>query len=242
MAIRSIAVLACTLFITGLTGCGEDPIEAIGPVGDESDDEIGSEADPSDDASESGSGEESGSTSSTSSDTTDTTTDTTTETTDTGDDSCQSPISIELLAQDYAAIDGWELTNSDFEPNQVLYMPEWLDQGTARFDIDIPCADTWHVWVRGLEQYDSDSYFIRVDGIPGPEQAIFELDCTDWPQNITYEWKQLNYRAANAGNCVYMFDPWLQTWDAGVHGIEFGYRESWAISRLWITNTQQSPP
>jgi hypothetical protein len=59
---------------------------------------------------------------------------------------------------------------------------------------------------------------------------------------ITYEWKELNWRDQNAGGCQYLEDPWVHDWGVGVYPLEIGYRESWAIAKIWVTNTGNAPP
>ena len=76
---------------------------------------------------------------------------------------------------------------------------------------------------------------------PNPP-PIFELDCTQGPQQSTYVWKELNYRDPADAACTYQFDPWTQDWAAGLHQFTLMYRESAAVSRIWVTNTDGTPP
>ena len=105
--------------------------------------------------------------------------------------------------------------------------------GSVLYEPDIPCADTWYIWVRYWEDGDADSYFATLDGEPNPE-AIFEGDCT--PGGDGYSWGVLNWRDQAANACEYVEDPWTPTWDAGVHEIEFSFRESFAMGRILLTN------
>ncbi len=222
--------------------CGGELIEAPGPVADdESDDESDEIGNDQGESSESGTDDSDTSTSESTTEDPTTDTDTTTETTDTGNGACEQPHSFLLYAADYAEATGWVLGESTLEPNDVLFIPQDVDEGTVTFDIDIPCEDTWHIWVRAIEQQEYDSFYARVDEEPNPA-AIFELDCTMGPMDATYEWKELNYREQGANGCTYVADPWTQEWSAGIHTLELGYRESWAISRVWISNTAQTPP
>jgi hypothetical protein len=45
-----------------------------------------------------------------------------------------------------------------------------------------------------------------------------------------------------APGCEYIEDPWVQTWAAGPHTFALGYRESYAISKIWLTTSDQPPP
>lgn len=175
-------------------------------------------------------------------DTTDATTDTadTTDTTD-GGGACNEDISFEIEAEAAVDIEGWNEQMSMLGEGVVLAWDNQTQDAFATWDIEIPCDDTWHIWVRAIDNQQSDSFFATVDGEPNPE-AIFELDCTQGPQMGTYLWKELNYREQMAGSCEYLFDPWTQDWAAGTHELTLIYRESIAISKLWITNTENTPP
>src|SRR5690606_19928361 len=115
------------------------------------------------------------------------------------------------------------------------------EENYVTWNIDVPCDDTWHIWVRAIEEGTNDSLFAVVDGEPNPA-AIFEIGCDGEPNEPTYVWRELNWRDQVAGNaCEYIEDPWVHDWTAGTHSLTVAYRESWAISRLWITNTDQTP-
>jgi hypothetical protein len=158
------------------------------------------------------------------------------------DTSCQEPVSILINAIDYADVSGaWTETMSTLGEGMVMSMPQDQNEGVLTYDFEIPCDDTWHIWVRAIEQQNFDSFWARVDGEP-VEWAIFELDCTDAPAEPVYDWKQLNWRFANADGCDYVEDPWVHDWGAGKHSLELGYRESWAVSRIWVSNTGGNPP
>ena len=70
--------------------------------------------------------------------------------------------------------------------------------------------------------------------------AIFEGDCTG--QGNGYKWTALNWREMGANSCDYVEDPWAPTWAAGVHEIEFEYREAAAMRRILITNDPDLVP
>ncbi|EDM78082.1 hypothetical protein PPSIR1_34232 [Plesiocystis pacifica SIR-1] len=147
-------------------------------------------------------------------------------------------IEVELYS---AELDGWTEETSMLGEGEILAWDQQTNDATATWTIDIPCDDTWHIWVRGWEQGQDDSYFAQLDGEPNPD-AIFELDCTGGPQQSTYEWVELNWRdQQNGGPCEYEQDPWTADWDAGAHTLTLGYRESIAISEVWITNTTDAP-
>ena len=82
---------------------------------------------------------------------------------------------------------------------------------------------------------------MKFDGGPMPV-PIFEIACDQGPQQATYEWRELNWRDQADAGCVYVQDPWVQTWTAGQHNFTLGYRESYALTKIWLTNTNQSPP
>ena len=135
--------------------------------------------------------------------------------------------------------------HSDALPADTLLVQKLVGEermsGMFRFDLDIPCDDNWHIWVRGVDQNNMDSYFVAVDAFPNPP-GIMELDCTGDPGQATYVWRELNYRDADNGPCEAVQDPWVLPWDAGVHTLEFSYRESLGLSRLYLSNTEQPPP
>lgn len=173
----------------------------------------------------------------------DTTTAETTETTETtgGNTACEMDVSFELLAVDAGAADGWDPVMSMLGEGMIMAWDEQTNDATISWDIDVPCDDTWHIWVRGIDQGPSDSYFAIVDGLPDPA-PIFELDCTNNPNPGAYVWKELNLRDLADPACTYLQDPWTQDWLTGSHAFSLVYRESIAVSKLWITNTDLTPP
>ena len=156
----------------------------------------------------------------------------------TGGGACQGEEFIQIEAVD-ADYEGWEPVMSMLGEGEIL---AWIGddpEAFVSFDIDVPCDDDWTVWVRAINAGQDDSFFATVDGGPDPA-AIFEIACDQGPQNATYEWNDLNWR--EGGPCEYLEDPWIQTWDAGQHNLTLSYRESYAITRIWVTNTDQMPP
>ncbi|MFO7567508.1 MAG: hypothetical protein R6X02_32995 [Enhygromyxa sp.] len=154
---------------------------------------------------------------------------------------CSDDHFIEIAAVDADVMEGWEEAESSFGEGLVLGWDGEDPNAYVTWNIDVPCEGTWHIWVRGTDQGQNDSFFAVVDGEPDPA-AIFELDCTGGPQQTQYVWGELNWRAQNAGACNYVEDPWVQEWSTGEHSLTLRYRESWGISKLWITNTEQTPP
>ncbi len=179
-------------------------------------------------------------TDSTSEDTTTTTESTSEESTDTVmDTACVDPISFLIQAIDYDGESGWDPTMSTLGEGMVMAWDEVDNYDWISWTLDIPCDDTWHIWVRAIEEESNDSLWVRVDGEP-MDWGIFEIDCTDSPWDPVYEWKQLNLRGAN--QCQYIYDPWVFDWTVGKHELELAHRESWAISKIWVTNTGNNPP
>jgi hypothetical protein len=148
---------------------------------------------------------------------------------------------IELGAGD-AALDGWtlEMAMGDQVIRPMNPMDLMNQNGqTATFTVDIPCADTWHVWVRGRDQMSADSFFVQVDAAPDMP-PIFEVDCTNGGSG--WEWNELNWRDPNADACDYVEDPWIQDWGAGQHTVTFMPRESIGITDVTVTNDDAFVP
>jgi hypothetical protein len=162
-------------------------------------------------------------------------------TTDTGNTACEMDTSFEILAVDATDANGWNPAMSMLGEGMVMAWEEGVMDAFITWDIDVPCDDTWHIWVRGIDAGQADSFFATVDGQPDPA-PIFELDCTQAPNQGTYVWKELNWRDQADPACTYLQDPWTQDWLLGIHQFTLTYRESTALSRIWITNTDQPPP
>jgi hypothetical protein len=171
---------------------------------------------------------------------------TTDEPTTTGEPggACTELLQIEMYPADATHTGGWGLVMSNWEPYEVSGYNQMQGQGSILYEPDIPCDDTWYIWVRYWDQNSQDSYFATVDGEPVPP-AIFEGDCTsnDPPGANPYAWRLLNWRdPQNGGPCQYVADPWAPEWTAGVHQLEFSYRESIAMGRIIITNDASFAP
>ncbi len=154
---------------------------------------------------------------------------------------CQDLMSFELVPGDATLSGGWMLTMSMLGEGQVASLPNPMmnNMGSVLYSPDIPCDDTWYIWVRALDQGSNDSYFCTLDGEPNPK-PIFEGDCSN--QGNSYKWARLNWRDPMAQACMYIEDPWAPMWAAGVHEIEFSYRESSAIGRILLTNDMNLVP
>ena len=155
---------------------------------------------------------------------------------------------IELVASEDGVLDGgWEITDSMIKGTEIVAMSQGADSGTVTFTVPIPCMDTWHIWVRAIDAGQFDSFFVRLDAEPDPP-GIFEVECTNEPfDNPVYRWTQLNWRDNSnpkepAPPCEYLEDPWTAEWDEGDHTIELGYRDSYALSRVIVTNDPDFVP
>lgn len=147
---------------------------------------------------------------------------------------CAETIEFEMFPSDATHSGAWQLSMSMVGEGEISVVN--LDGGAGGsilYEPEIPCDDTWYIWVRYWEDGDADSYYATLDGMPTPE-AVFEGDCSGGGGG--YDWAQLNWRDEGDPGCTYVEDPWAPTWDAGVHEIEFSYRESLAMGRILITN------
>lgn len=154
---------------------------------------------------------------------------------------CMDTVTFELTP-DQAALSGdWELGMSMLGEGQIVNIPNPQNgtEGSILFEPEIPCDGTWYIWVRVIDQGNNDSYFATLDGEPNPE-AIFEGDCTQ--AGMGYKWARLNWREQGAPACEYVQDPWAPTWTAGLHAIEFSYREAQAMGRILLTNDPDLVP
>jgi hypothetical protein len=257
--------LLCLCPALALAGCTGDIIESASEFGDEveaeSDDESSTGSEAGSGSSSESSTTESSTTDSTSESTSDTTGESTSDTTgestsestssttestsestsETGSDACESEMSFLIPAVNYTSAYGWQPYMSMIGEGMVLDIPDGVTEAVAEYELDIPCDDTWHVWVRALDYQQYDSLWVRVDETP-VEWAIFEVDCTDGPMESMYKWNELNWRVDGANPCQYVEDPWTQEWTKGIHTLELGYRDSVAISKIWFTNGNGTPP
>ncbi len=154
---------------------------------------------------------------------------------------CTELIEFEMQPSEAILTGDWFLGMSGIGEGEIVQLsPNGGTDGSVLFEPDIPCTDTWYIWVRYWESGSDDSYFATLDGMPMPE-AIFEGDCGNGGQG--YDWTTLNWRdPVNSSPCEYVEDPWAPQWDVGVHAIEFTYRESLAMGRILLTNDPDLVP
>ncbi|MCX4247906.1 hypothetical protein [Paraliomyxa miuraensis] len=163
----------------------------------------------------------------------------TTEGTTTGaGEACSEVVTFEMMPSEATLSGAWMLGMSMVGEGEIS-VNQMGGPGSILFEPDIPCDDTWYIWVRAFNNGSDDSYFATLDGEPMPE-AIFEGDCQNGGQG--YIWAPLNWRDQMAGPCTYVEDPWAPDWTTGVHQIEFTYREAAAMGRILITNDQDLVP
>lgn len=144
------------------------------------------------------------------------------------------PVQIELDSADAVLSGQWMVVMSQAGEGEVLYLPAPSTDGSVLWEPDIPCQDTWYIWVRYFDQGTDDSYFVTLDGQPRPA-PVFEGDCTQAGDG--YRWNLLNWRdPENGGLCEYVEDPWTADWGPGIHEIAFSYREARALGRIIVTN------
>jgi hypothetical protein len=151
-------------------------------------------------------------------------------------DACADPIAIELDAEAAILSGDWEIVMSMFGEGNVAAIDDnaFDPSGTVHWDIDVPCAGDWYIWVRATDFGSDDSFFARLDGEPEPA-PIFEIDCGFGGED--YAWRVLNWRDPDTGEpCEYVEDPWIAQWTAGAHAFELDFRESIAVARIVVTN------
>ena len=154
---------------------------------------------------------------------------------------CNDVVTFEIEPADATISGAWTLAMSMLGEGQIINLPNPMNanDGSILYQPDIPCDDTWYIWARVLDQQANDSYLATLDGQPNPS-AIFEGDCTQ--NGNGYKWTVLNWRDTNAASCDYVEDPWAPMWAAGVHDIEFQFREATAMGRILITNDPDLVP
>jgi len=150
-------------------------------------------------------------------------------------------VQFEMLPSEAIYEGAWELGMSMVGEGEISVFNQMFGaDGSFTYQPEVPCDDTYYIWVRYWEQGSEDSYFATIDGEPVPE-AIFEGDCTQAGQG--YNWRVLNWRdQENGAPCEYVADPWAPEWAAGVHEIQFSFRESLAMGRILITNDETFVP
>ncbi len=151
---------------------------------------------------------------------------------------CTEIITFEMQPSEATYDGGWMLGMSMIGEGEIAQY-NMFGGGSFTYEPDIPCNDTWYIWTRSLDDGPNDSYFATLDGEPMPE-AIFEGDCTSG--GAGYIWVALNWRDQTSMACEYVENPWAPDWTAGVHQIEFSFREALSMGRILITNDQSLVP
>jgi len=153
---------------------------------------------------------------------------------------CDGTEQIMLTAED-ATNNGGRRRDDNDEPNRIIELND-TGEGVV-FDLDIPCdGGTWTIWARATNEDNDDSFFVQVDGMPAPDTAVFEVECTG-DGNGDYLWAALNYRDVNANSCDYVFNPWTHMWDSGIHTLALTHREGTIrISRIIATTDPNFTP
>ncbi len=151
---------------------------------------------------------------------------------------CTEIVTFEMQPSEATYDGGWMLGMSMLGEGEISQY-NMFGGGSFTYEPDIPCDDTWYIWARARDSGSNDSYFATLDGEPMPE-AIFEGDCTNGGDD--YHWAVLNWRDQAAMACDYVENPWAPDWTAGVHQIQFSFREALAMGRILITNDQDYVP
>lgn len=161
--------------------------------------------------------------------------------TDSGSDTagvaCEETFLIQLGAAEAALSGDWSLTTSQSGEGEIAVVDGNAD-GEVRWDIDIPCDDTWVIWVRLFDQGSADSFFATLDGEPSPP-AIFEGGIQGPGQG--WNWRDLNWRDPD-DPATFIEDPWAPEWGEGTHALALTYRESIAVARIEVTNDPRYQP
>jgi hypothetical protein len=152
---------------------------------------------------------------------------------------CDGPVYLELDADDAALSGSWETAVSQMGEGTVLFLPDPAVDGAVRFAPEIPCTDTYFVWVRFLDNGASDSFYVTLDEEPDPP-GIFQGDCTN--SGSSYIWRVLNRGEEGGAACRYVEDPWTTSWVPGAHAITFSFRDARALSRIVVTNDPAYSP
>lgn len=153
---------------------------------------------------------------------------------------CDELLTVEVSAADAVLTGDWELGESQVGEGTIALVTPPNTDGTVTFAADIPCDDTWRVWVRAVNFGSADSFFVRLDGEPAGDPEAFVMDCG--PGGNGYLWRELNRLDPKGGACDYADNPWQQQWQQGTHEVEFSFREGRAVSRLIFTNDPDFTP
>lgn len=156
---------------------------------------------------------------------------------DTAGVACEETVLIQLGAGDANLSGDWSLTTSQAGEGEIAVV-DGNGDGEVQWDIDIPCDDTWIIWVRLFDQGSEDSFFATLDGEPSPP-AIFEGGIQGPGQG--WNWRDLNWRDPD-DPATFIEDPWAPEWGEGTHALALSFRESIAVGRIEVTNDPDYEP
>lgn len=164
------------------------------------------------------------------------------ESSSTGGNACAETVKISIPTTDAQLSGDWAVVMSMVGEGLILQVPNNNDTaGTAVFDVDIPCDDTWTIWARMLNYQNQDSSFVQLDGQPNPGE-INAIDCNAlFPNLASWNWRKLNRRDPE-DECEFLEDPWTADWLTGPHTITFLYRDSESLGRVFVTNDPNYVP
>lgn len=150
---------------------------------------------------------------------------------------CEETVLLQLGADDASLSGDWEISTSQTGEGQIAVV-DGGGNGEVLWDIDVPCDDTWTIWVRLFDQGAQDSFFATLDGEPSPP-AIFEGGILGPGQG--WNWRALNWRDPDDLS-MFIEDPWAPEWTVGTHALALSFRESIAVARIEITNDPSYEP
>ena len=152
---------------------------------------------------------------------------------------CRETQLLQLGAEDAMVSGNWGLSMSQAGVGQIAVInPNAGTSGEVRWEIDVPCEDTWTILVRLFDQGEADSFFATLDGEPMPA-AIFEGGIQGLGQG--WNWRALNWRDPD-DPAIFIEDPWAPLWGEGTHAVALSYRESIAVARIEVTNDPAYAP
>jgi hypothetical protein len=177
----------------------------------------------------------------------DPTTSTTADTT-TGADEC-ADFKVTLLVEDAAVTP--PMIPQKTRDEGIVARSEESDEGTVEFKFMAPCAGTYDVWGRVLDQnpgpklaVDPDSFTARVDG--GPE-VTWHYGCTTADIDVDWSWQRVQSLADDDDDCD-TAALWRLDLTAGEHAITLRniedafLDEHAAVARILVTNDPGDTP
>ena len=152
---------------------------------------------------------------------------------------CRETMLLQLGAAEAMLSGDWALSTSQAGEGQIVVIdPNVGTAGEVLWNIDVPCEDTWTIWVRLFDQGEADSFLATLDGEPSPP-AIFEGGIQGLGQG--WNWRALNWRDPD-DLATFIEDPWAPQWGEGTHALALRYRESIAVARIEVTNDPAYAP